>query len=93
MYHARSYVKASWRSFTFEALFAVLVVDLALLLVAEHLVGLCDFLEALFGARRLVLVGVKLERHFSVGLLDVVVGGRAGQPERLVIVLAHPHIV
>jgi hypothetical protein len=67
---------------------AQLVVLLPLLRIAEHLVGLVDFLELRLG--RLVAgvdVGVVLARQLPVRALDLLVGGGLGDPERLVVVL------
>jgi hypothetical protein len=67
---------------------AVGVVDLALLGVGEHLVGLVDVLEDVGGLRVvLVAVGVVLAGELAVGLLDVVLVGAPGDAEGLVVVL------
>ena len=64
-----------------------LVVLLAVLLVAEDLVGLRGGLEA-FGGRRVVGVAVRVALLGDplVGLADVVLGGGAGDAKRLVVV-------
>src|SRR5690606_24959915 len=64
-----------------------LVVGGALLLVAQHLVGLVDRLEALLGAGFLADVRVVLARQPAVGALDLALAGRRFDAERLVIVL------
>ena len=43
-----------------QALFPILVIDLALLLIRKHLISLADVLKFLNGIRRLILVGVEL---------------------------------
>ena len=55
----------------------VSVVDCPLVLVREHVVGLADLLELGLGLLLLVLVliGVPLDRHFPVRLLQLVVVG------------------
>src|SRR2546430_993881 len=63
------------------------VVPLALLGIAEDLVGLIDLLELLFRVRFLVHVRVVLARELSVGLLDVVGRGVLRNAQRLVVVL------
>ena len=64
------------------------VVLLALLGVAENLVGLLDLLESFFGRLGVVGVGVgmPLARQFAIGRLDVFLGGRLRHAEDLVIV-------
>ena len=72
-----------------------LVVGLALLRVRQHLVGLFDLLELLFGFLGLVpLIAVRVILHgqFAVGLLDLVFGGRLGHPEHF-IKIAFRHVV
>jgi hypothetical protein len=67
---------------------ADLVVLLALVGVAEHVVGRADLLEALLRARvgvRVVLLG-----QLPVGARDLLVGGRRDDPEHLVVVLLEP---
>src|SRR2546426_2525122 len=69
------------------------VVALALLGIAEDLVGLVDLLELLFRVRFLVYVRVVLACELSVGLLDVVGRGVLRNAKRLVVVLVldrHP---
>src|SRR5436309_4932497 len=63
------------------------VITLALLGVAEDLVGLIDLFEFLFRVRLLVYVRVVLARELSVGLLDVVDRGVLRNAKRLVVVL------
>jgi hypothetical protein len=68
----------------------VLVVELALLRVAKNLVGLADLLE--LRLRRLVVrvhVGVVLPSKPTVGRLDLLLVGVAGNPQHNVIVLRH----
>jgi hypothetical protein len=63
------------------------VVLLALLRVAEHVVGLGDLLEARLGLLVVrVAVGVVLARELAVGLLDLLGGRLFVDPERLVVV-------
>src|SRR5690606_24033905 len=66
---------------------AQLVVLGALVLVAQHLVGLVDGLEALLGARLLADVGVVLARQPAVGGLDLRLAGRRLDAEGFVVVL------
>jgi hypothetical protein len=67
---------------------ADLVVLLALVGVAEHVVGRADLLEAFLRARvgvRVVLLG-----QLPVGARDLLVGGRRDDAEHLVVVLLEP---
>src|SRR5690606_22077318 len=67
---------------------ADLVVLLALGLVAEHVVGGRDLLEALLGGGvTRVLVGVELARELPVRLGDVLLRGVGTDAEQLVVVL------
>ena len=76
-----------------EAEGAVLVVELALLLVAEDGVGVVDLLEHLLGLGVVgVLVGVVLERQPPVALLDVRVRRLLGDLQELVQGLARAAI-
>ena len=69
------------------------VVLLALVGIAEHVVGLGDLLEALLGLRvARVLVGVVLARELAVGLLDVVGRRLALDAEHLVVILGGGHL-
>ena len=70
---------------------AAAVVALALLRIAEHVVGLGDLLEALLGAGVLVRVRVVLARELAVGLLDLVLRGLAVDAQRLVVVARARH--
>jgi hypothetical protein len=66
------------------------VVLLALGLVAEHVVGALDFLEAGLGLLVAgVAVGVVLPGQLAVGLLDIGFGGVAGNAEGFVQVAGH----
>ncbi len=70
----------------------VAVVGGALLRVHQHLVGLAEFLESLFG---LVIAGIlvrmKLDRKFAVGSLDFLFGGLAANFQDFVIVALGGH--
>ena len=70
---------------------AAAVVALALLGIAEDVVGLGDLLEALLGAGVLVRVRVVLARELAVGLLDLVLRGLAVDAQRLVVVTRARH--
>jgi len=73
-----------------QTFFAVLVVDLALLRVGEHLVGVRDVLEHLFGFGVAgILVGVVLDGELAVRSTDGLLVGITRNTEQLVIVLAH----
>ncbi len=70
------------------AVLAHLVVFLALLGVAQHVIGRADLLEALFGSRvgvRVILLG-----QLPVGARDLFVGRRRHDAEHLVVVLLEP---
>lgn len=58
-----------------QTLLAMLIVDPLLLGITECLVGVCDILELLLGALRivLVLVRVKLDGQLLEGLLDLLI--------------------
>ena len=62
---------------------SVLVVKLALLLIAQDLIGLVDFLELFLIA---ACIGVVRACKLAIGLLNLFVRGAAGNPERLVVV-------
>ena len=69
------------------------VVLLALVGVAEHVVGLGDLLEALLGLLVVgVAVGVVLARELAVGLLDLLGSRLLVDAERLVVVGARCHV-
>jgi hypothetical protein len=70
---------------------AAAVVLLALLGVAEDVVGLRDLLKALFGAGVGVRVRVVLARELAVRLLDVLLGGLLVDPEGPVVVRTAGH--
>ena len=70
---------------------AAAVVLLALVRIAEHVVGLGDRLEALLGPLIGVRVRVVLARELAVRLLDVLLGGLLVDPERLVVILGLRH--
>src|SRR5262249_38045302 len=71
---------------------AELVVDLALLGVAEDFVRLGRLLEALLGLRVvLVAVGMELEGELAIRLLDLVLRGGARDAEDFVVVTARRH--
>ena len=74
---------------SFESLLAELVVDLPLPWIAQHVIGLSDFLELLLGPRGLVLVRVVLQGQLPVGLLELVVAGALRDAENGVIIFAH----
>ena len=60
--------------------------------VAQRLVGDRDLLEAGLGLSVVgVRIGVKLPGEPSVGALELVLGGVAGDAEQLVVVLGHRH--
>ena len=75
----------------FECLFAVEIVDLALLRVAENVVGFGDSFEfgLRFGVVDGILVGVPYTRESLVSLLQIVVAGVAIHFEYVVVVHAH----
>jgi hypothetical protein len=66
---------------------AHLVVGGPLLRIPQDLVGLVDLLEALLGVGGLAHVRVVLAGELAVGLLDVVLRGRARHAEGVVVVL------
>lgn len=72
-----------------QSILTVIVEDVALLFVRQHLVRLGDLLEALLRLWALVLVGMVFECQFAVGLLDLIVAGLALEAQNLVEVFAH----
>ena len=68
---------------------AAQVVHLALVRVAQHLVGLGDLLELLLRLRVRVDVRVKFPRQPTVRALDLSLRSVAANPEQRVIVLCH----
>lgn len=73
-----------------HALFALLVVDAALVFVAERLVGVRDLLELVLGRLGVVLVavGVVLDGEFLERLLDLLLRSVLLDTEQLVVVFA-----
>ena len=70
-----------------EGLVAKAVVGRALVGVAEHLVGLAEFLELVLGGLVAgIFVGMKFHRELAVGFLDVLGAGAAFHPQDLVII-------
>ena len=66
---------------------AVLVVELALLLIGEHLVRLVDLLELFLGFLVAgVVVRVVLHGQLAVSLLDLRIGGRLGYTQHFVVI-------
>ena len=63
------------------------VVGGALLLVAQHVVGLVDVTHAGLGISLLADVGVVLAGQFAVGLAHILFRGRALDAKRFVVVL------
>ncbi len=74
-----------------QPVLAVAVVGAPLVLVTEHLVCLRDLLEPLLRVVGLVLVRVELERHFPVGLLDILLGRAGLHAQHAVVILSHDH--
>ncbi len=73
-----------------QAVMAVGVVEFALLLVAEHLVGLGGLLELLLAIGRVAgHVGMVLAGQLAVGLLDLLEVGVPGDAEHFVVVAFH----
>src|SRR5690606_2378086 len=74
-----------------QSVMTVLVIDGALLLVAQHFCGFLGFLEFLFG-RGIVRIAIRMVFHrlATIGLLDVCIAGVALLPEYFVLV-AHGH--
>lgn len=72
-----------------QPLLSVRVVDLALLLVGEHLIRLRDLLEPLLGARRLVLVRMVFQSQLTVRFLYLVIGRAFRNPQYFVVVFPH----
>ncbi len=63
------------------------IVGGALLRIAEHLIGLAAFLESLLGFLVAgIAVGMMLEGQLAVSRFQLLVGGRAGNPEDFVVV-------
>src|SRR5437870_4085665 len=73
---------------------AVAVVLVALLGVAQHLVGAVDLLEALLGALiARIYVRMMLARQFAVGLLDLFLRSAPFESKHIVIVSCHQFLV
>lgn len=72
-----------------QTFFAVHVVDLALLLVGQYLVGLRNLLEALLGPGGFILVRMVLQGQLTVRFLDVIVGCTLADPQNFVVIFAH----
>uniref|UniRef100_A0A6B2EA55 Putative secreted protein n=1 Tax=Phlebotomus kandelakii TaxID=1109342 RepID=A0A6B2EA55_9DIPT len=77
------------RNATLEPLLAILIIDVALLLVRQHLVRLSDLLEALLSGGRFVLVRMIFERQLPVRLLDLIIAGALRNAQDSVKVLSH----
>ena len=69
------------------------IVLLALIIVAQHLVGLGDVLELLLRLLGLVAVGVVLARELAVRLGALLGGGVLGDTKDLVEVFAQPFVL
>lgn len=65
------------------------VVHRALLLIAEHLVGLADLFELLRGVRGVGDVRVVLHRELAIRLLDLILGGVLGDAQQTVVISGH----
>jgi hypothetical protein len=65
---------------------AELIVLGTLVGVAQHLVGLAELLEPVFGVRRAADVGMVLSRQTPVGTLDLIRGGVFRHPHDVVVV-------
>src|SRR5438128_2092391 len=73
---------------------AVAVVLVALLGVAQHLVGAVDLLEALLGALiARIYVRMMLARQFAVGLLDLFLRSAPFESKHIVVVSCHQFLV
>ena len=69
---------------------AELVVALALIRVAQHLVRRLDLLKLVLGRRIIrVHVGMILARHLSIGLLYLLLRGGARNTQRGIVVFGH----
>lgn len=75
-----------WTELLAAAMATQVVVSVALLRITQRLVGLGDFLEALFRIFLFRDVGMELAGKATVGFLDVLVGGAALDAEGLVVV-------
>jgi hypothetical protein len=74
-----------------QALFAVSIVQAALLRIAKHVVCLGHFLELRLGVLGpVVLVGMILHRQTAIRLLDLVIRGSARNAEYFVVILHRP---
>src|SRR5690606_24543886 len=71
---------------------AELIVGGTLLWVAEHLIGLADFLEAAFSSWLLADVGMEFPGKLAKGPLDLVLCRAAFQPQNLIVVLVFHEI-
>jgi hypothetical protein len=68
------------------------IVEAALLLVGQNGVGLGRFLEAFLGVAVVrVAIRMMLQRQLAIGALDLLIGGRALDPEDVVVV-AFAHV-
>lgn len=74
---------------SFQALLAVHVIDFPFLFVREDLVRLCHFLEPLFRASSLVLVGMVLQRQLAVRFLYLVIARSLRQSQYFVVIFPH----
>ena len=74
-----------------QSLMAVVVIGGAFLRVAQDAVSLCGFLEFLFGFGVVrIAVGVVLERQLTIGALQYILVGAAGDTQNFVVIsLAH----
>ncbi|KAG1194991.1 hypothetical protein G6F35_013304 [Rhizopus arrhizus] len=91
--HVRATRTATTAHAVLERSVAVAVVHAALVAVGQHFVGFLALLEGGFG-RRITRVAVRVELHraATIGLLQLVVGGGAGNAQHFV-VIALAHIV
>ena len=66
-----------------------LVTVKVLLTITQDFISFCYLFEFFFSVRTFVFIRMILERHFSVCLLDFLVGGALRDAEKFVIIFPH----
>merc|ERR1719336_3387032 len=78
---------------TLEPILSILIINLLLLSIRQHIIGLTNLLEPLLCPRRLILVRMIFQSKFSVSFLDFIITGTSGYSKDLVIIFTHSNYV
>merc|ERR1719288_627536 len=67
----------------------ILIINLLLLSIRQHVICLTNLLEPLLCSWRLILVRMIFQGKFSVSFLDFIITGSSGYTKDLVIIFTH----